>query len=214
MEEFGLPYLDLVHGRRLAFIRWAAAGYLLSVKTTPPWRALGAAVQNAPGARDPFLYDSVINQLRVAEHPRYRHDQQGLDETYCNIFVWDVTRAMGAEIPHWVDAAGNPAPDGTGRELDANALIEWLESCGPAHGWEPVDEEAAQSLANRGRPVVAAWVNPGGIGHVAIVRPGEISDVEGPVIAQSGARNFNRGTVEQGFRRRAAGRDVRYFSHR
>ena len=50
-------------------------------------------------------------------------------------------------------------------------------------------------MANTGRPVVASWRNPGGIGHIAMVRPsaGEMQ------IAQAGARNFNEGGLRRGF---------------
>ena len=213
MEELGLPILKLVEGRRLDFVLWSVRAFYLSAATVYPWRSYDAALRSLPSERDPFLYASVINQFLVSSNPRYTPDQQGKGETYCNIFVWDVTRAMGAEIPHWVDGDGSPADDGMGRELDANGLIAWLETGGRAAGWETVAAEQAQSLANRGFPVVAAWENPGGIGHVAVVRPGEHSETDGPAIAQSGSTNFNIGTVEQGFRSRAANRNVLYFFH-
>jgi monofunctional biosynthetic peptidoglycan transglycosylase len=213
MEEFGLPYLDLIDGRVVDFVRWALKGYLLTVQAVPPWRAYAAPIQSSPGQRDRFLYDSVINQFRVSTNPRYRQDLQGRGETYCNIFVWDVTKAMGVEIPHWVDGEGNRMDDGEGSELDANGLIRWLESTGDRSGWEAVDAGRAQALANQGFPVVATWKNPGGIGHLAVVRPGDHSETEGPNIAQSGSVNFNKGTVEQGFRERAAKRDIVYFYH-
>jgi hypothetical protein len=155
----------------------------------------------------------VIQQFRVASNPRYRPDRQGRGETYCNIFAWDVTCAMSVEIPHWVDGDGNRTEDGTGAELDANAVIGWLETKGPVNGWKPVDAVQAQTLANTGHPVVAAWKNQGGIGHLAMVRPGEYAEESGPTIAQSGAVNFNRGTVEQGFRQHSSGRTVVYYFH-
>ena len=40
--------------------------------------------------------------------------------------VWDVTKAMGAEIPHWVDNNGNRVGVGQGRELSANGTADWL----------------------------------------------------------------------------------------
>jgi hypothetical protein len=213
MQEFGMRYLDLLDGLKVDYLRWAFRAYLLTVKPLSPWRSFPAPVLSAPGRRDPFLYDSVIDQFRVSQSPRYRRDQQNKDETYCNIFVWDVTKAMGAEIPHWVDGQGRRTEDGVGSELDANALIGWLETSGAAAGWQEIDAARAQEVANRGYPVVAAWVNPGGIGHLAVVRPGELSETGGPAIAQSGTVNFNRGTVEQGFRAKEAGREVIYFYH-
>jgi predicted chitinase len=57
-----------------------------------------------------------------------------------------------------------------------------------------VSAEEAQSLANQGHPTVASWHNPGGIGHIAVVRPGEVNE-RGPAIAQAGGSNSNEGHV-------------------
>ncbi|NPV90054.1 MAG: hypothetical protein HPY50_04670 [Firmicutes bacterium] len=51
--------------------------------------------------RSPYAYDMIIDQFKVADNPRYKRRN---GNTYCNIFAWDVTNAMGAEIPYWVDA--------------------------------------------------------------------------------------------------------------
>jgi type IV secretory pathway VirJ component len=161
-----------------------------------PWLPADSPLKSTPSERSPALYDGVINQFVVEKNPRYRRNQQGKGETYCNIFVWDVTRAMGAEIPHWVDQNNDPSVLGEGIELDANDVIQWLQSQG---GWKKVDSERAQDLANQGYPVVATWLNPGGIGYIAVVRPGQYSFTEGPTIAQAGETNFNQGTVAQGF---------------
>jgi putative chitinase len=53
---------------------------------------------------------------------------------------------------------------------------------------------------------VASWNNPGGIGHIAVVRPGEVTD-RGPAIAQAGASNFNNGHVRDSF----GNAPVKYF---
>lgn len=156
-----------------------------------PWLPAEAPLKSTPSERSLALYDAVINQFAVEKNPRYRRNQQGKGETYCNIFVWDVTRAMGAEIPHWVDHNNKSTDLGKGIELDANDVIQWLQSQG---GWKEVDSERAQDLANQGYPVVATWLNPGGIGHIAVVRPGEYSSSQGPTIAQAGETNFNHGT--------------------
>ncbi len=167
-----------------------------------PWIPIDAPVQGKPGDRDPRLYEAAINQFGVENNPRYTAYQQGKGDTYCNIFMWDVTRSMGAEIPHWVDAQGNPGVVGQGnRELDANSSINWLQQHGPQHGWQAVDATTAQAMANQGHPVVATMHNPGGIGHVAMVRPGEYSPDQGPAIAQAGAHNMNNTHVINGFGR-------------
>jgi hypothetical protein len=175
-----------------------------------PWLPADAPLKSAPGERNPDLYSAVIDQFAVEKNPRYRRDQQGKGETYCNIFIWDVTRAMGAEIPHWVGQENNSSVLGKGIELDANGVIRWLQVQGE---WQEVGPERAQDLANQGFPVVAAWLNPGGIGHIAVVRPGVYSSVQGPTIAQSGGTNFNHGTVAQGFQSIPAGQEVVYYHH-
>jgi predicted chitinase/murein DD-endopeptidase MepM/ murein hydrolase activator NlpD len=170
----------------------SAAGGTTNVNA---WIPVDAPLQGDPANRNADTYADVIDQFAVGSNPRH---QPRDGNTYCNIFAWDVTRAMGAEIPHWVDGAGNPVGVGEGRELDANGGHLWLQNNGPQHGWREVSAEEAQALANQGHPTVASWHNPGGIGHIAVVRPGEITD-RGPAIAQAGGSNFNEGHVRDGF---------------
>ena len=70
------------------------------------------------GNRSAANYNAVLDQFSVGNNPRYARRN---GNTYCNIFVWDATRAMGAEIPHWVDQQGRPAEVGA-RE----ALGRWM----------------------------------------------------------------------------------------
>jgi hypothetical protein len=151
-----------------------------SFPTNPP-------LHSEPGQRSPTLYDNVINQFAAGNNPRYAHRN---GSTYCNIFAWDVTRAMGAEIPHWVDASGNPTML-KGNELNANAVNEWLHKHGARFGWRKSTLSDAVDQANQGCPVVASWANAGGIGHIAVIRPGIATAAEGPWMAQAGATNAN-----------------------
>ncbi|HWI61522.1 MAG TPA: hypothetical protein VNT75_06780 [Symbiobacteriaceae bacterium] len=142
-------------------------------------------------------YNDVLSQFGVAKNPRYLPSN---GDTYCNIFVTDATRAMGAEIPHWVDKSGAPVRPGTpgANELDANETVAWLEKHGAEYGWHAVSPQQAQANANDGRPAVAVMhKNP--IGHVAMVAPGEYTAASGPASTNVGARNFDHGTVAQGF---------------
>ena len=174
---------------------------------TRAWIPIDAPLQNQPGQRDPHRYDQVLNQFGVGSNPRYR--PRG-GNTYCNIFVWDATRAMGAEIPHWVDQRGRPARVGApgAWEMDANDTDRWLNNQGAAAGWRKVSASEAQRHANSGAPAVVSWRNPGGIGHIGMVRPGAIN-ARGPALAQAGSRNFNDGHVADGFGRRR----VSYWIH-
>lgn len=175
-----------------------------------PWLPADAPQKSKPSERNSARYEAVIDQFEVEKNPRYRRDQQGKGETYCNIFIWDVTRAMGAEIPHWVDQENNATVLGRGIELDVNGAIQWLQT---QESWKKVDPKNAQDLANQGFPVVATWLNPGGIGHIAVVRPGQYSSNEGPAIAQAGGTNFNHGTVALGFKSLPDNQEVAYYYH-
>ncbi|HYF94408.1 MAG TPA: hypothetical protein VD969_19490 [Symbiobacteriaceae bacterium] len=166
-----------------------------------PWIPVNAPIRSTDSARSPARLQLIIRQFRVAQNYRYQRNRQGQDETYCNIFLWDVTRAMNAEIPHWVTADGEPAGPGQAgaRELDANAVVLWLRQYGPAHGWHRGSYGAAMAGANAGRPAVMVWHNPGGIGHVAVVRPGTGHAKKGIPIAQAGLTNFDDGFESDGF---------------
>jgi hypothetical protein len=143
----------------------------------------------------------------VERNPRYRRDAN----TYCNIFVSDATRAMGAEVPHWVMPDGSPAAPGTkgAHELDANATVNWLDKHGAEYGWRPATAQEAQAVANDGHPAVVVMEKPGAIGHVAMVRPGDYSEANGPATANVGAHNLSRDTVQHGF----GTKQVQYFVH-
>lgn len=157
-------------------------------------KPINAPTTNNAGNRSVNAYNSVIDQFDVERNPRYA---QRNGNTYCNIFVSDVTRAMGAEIPHWWN----------GREMDANATCDWLKNNGGQYGWKPVTAQEAQAIANEGKPVVATWKNQGGIGHVGIVRPGEIKN--GPALAQAGSKNVNKAHVKDTF----GNAEVVYYAH-
>lgn len=158
---------------------------------------------NAPGQRSRSAYDQVIDQFAVHVNARYAirdTSGDGVDDTFCNIFAWDVMSAMGVQLPHWTYRDGAPAPPGYGNggfELDANSVNSWLNNHGAGHGWKKVSADEAQALANQGMPVVASQKNPGGIGHIGVVRPGEATN--GPALAQAGAQNFNKGHVYDTF---------------
>lgn len=116
----------------------------LAAKTNDPWVPLDVP---ADVARNPA---AVVDWLDPAHRPRY---QPRAGNTYCNIFAWDWSRAMGCEIPHVVD----------GRELTINAGIDWLREKGPLAGWFPGAGVVTE-------PTVVTWRNPEGHGHIAVVR--------------------------------------------
>ena len=169
--------------------------------TTSTSRALYShpPLTNAPGQRDAVIYEQLINQFAVGDNPRHL---AGQGKTYCNIFVWDVTRAMGVEIPHWIDNAGKIAAPGSPQafEININGGVNWMKSHGvPQHAWRKVSPSEAQGAANQGLISVVMWKNPtGGHGHTGVIRPGSATN-KGPELAQAGRHNFNWGHVTDGF---------------
>jgi hypothetical protein len=203
---------------------------------------LDATLRGDPEARDRVTYDNVIDQFAVEENPRYkpRDDQSSVYDadagacavefvnpgsggclptsiTYCHTFVWDVTRAMEAEIPYWLDMDGQPNElelTEHGWELwlpaywlSARGMNQWLNEAGPQFGWREVSAEKAQELANLGHPTVASVNEPQGFGHIGIVRPGEM--INGPALAQAGTKNANHAHVYDFFPRE----NTQFFAH-
>ena len=161
-------------------------------------KAVTPYVTSSAYNRSAALLRKVINQFNVTTNPRYEVNKKGYGDTYCNIFVWDVTRAMGAEIPHYIDPQTKepvyyPNTDGA-RELNANGIYDWLAQKGAQYGWKEVTAEQAQLLANQGRPVVTAKKNYSGHGHVQVVCPsadGVYNSARGVTVAQAGSKLTN-----------------------
>lgn len=152
-------------------------------KNSNGWEPSQAVLTNGSDNRSPTNYRLVVEQFDVTENPRYRKRD---GKTFCNIFLWDVTRALACEIPHWW---------GT-RELSANDVAIWLAAHGEDFGWHRIKTaDLAAKRADLGHPTVAAWHNGSGTGHVAVVIPGE-----DPVsIAQAGVVNLWDVPLEKGF---------------
>lgn len=169
--------------------------------------------------RDPSLYRQVIDQFSVSTNPRYMPNKKGTGDTYCNIFLWDVTSAMGAEIPHYTDwesgeAHTYPEVDDS-KHMNANRIYDWLAETGPQYGWQEVSAEQAQAAANEGRPAVTVWKNPtGGHGHCQVVCPsldGGFNTERGVTIAQAGQTLHEYAYIDQVYSSRLP--DVRYYAH-
>jgi hypothetical protein len=175
----------------------------------PRWEPVRAPVRSTAAARSREALLSVVAQFEVERSPRYQSEIRGdRRETWCNIFAWDVTRALGAEVPHWVDRMGRATGAGSGRELTANATVRWLETHGAANGWAEGDAPSATRAAEAGQPVLAVWQNPDGHGHVAVVVP-SLSREPQVHVAQAGATCFSNGPLVEGF----GARPVRFFIH-
>lgn len=158
-------------------------------KNTPPWQTITVPTAKLPPSLEKLR--AVINDLDVEHAARYKKSAYA---TYCNIFVTDVFDALGFPPSHWVDPMnGSPAAQGKGVELNANGLMHWMRTYGPAQGWIHADRTTALDAAARGHLVMAGWDSQSGRpGHVAIVLP------EG-TIAQAGGTNFVGKTIREGF---------------
>lgn len=152
------------------------------------WKPTTPAVVNTQTDRNAFNYRAVIDQFNVENAKRYEPFREG--HTYCNVYVWDVTRAMGAEIPYYADPAdGSPMqyPDIKGANYQgAKAMDNWLKTRGENFGWRQVTAEEAQMYANQGRPTVASGGNTGHISMVCPSQDGSFDPVRGVTVAQAG----------------------------
>jgi hypothetical protein len=162
---------------------------------------------NSPGERSPLAYQEVLNSFDVENTTRY---QELNGESYCNIFVWDATCAMGAEIPHYIDPkTGVPKEKfETGDQYQsANDMYHWLDKHGTEYGWNNITAEEAIIRANAGYPTVA--VNKGTVhGHIAMVVPQKDGDTA-VMTAQAGIKNYNYGGLSSNLKKEG----VRYYTH-
>lgn len=184
------------------------------------WKPVSPSLTSDTDNRSAINYRAVIDQFNVETNGRYTPYKMDKGDTYCNIFVWDVTRAMGAEIPHYVDSAGNAVeyPNVKGStEQTARAIDSWLRNYGEKNGWIKVTAEQAQAFANAGNPTVATWLNPtpGRSSHVQIVCPskdGKYDPVRGVTVAQSGKTNTDYSYMSQVMNSSYI-KDINYYVH-
>jgi len=191
-----VPGLSLTSASNRAARSVRPTSYASNSLPQQAWQPASSRYTSTVGRRSADSLSQVLSQFNVESAERYRPNRNG--KTYCNIFVWDATRALGCEIPHYVDkASGNPRayPDVAGAyELDANGTCDWLAQRGTDFGWREVSAAAAQYYANTGYPTVSAWRNESGrAGHVAMVCPsqdGAYNPKRGVTVAQAGGNNF------------------------
>jgi hypothetical protein len=160
------------------------------------WKAINAPLQSREGRRSAELYTQVLNQFAVGHNPRY--EPEGPNKPRAHIFVWDVTRAMNAEIPHFVGA----------RELNLVQTCDWLRHEGPMRGWRKGDIDEALAAANEGKPVVALPKDTS-VRLLAMVRPGEPGPDSRPRLAAAALARGN----DLGCRETFGTMAVEYFLH-
>lgn len=177
------------------------------------------AITNYSNKRSANNYYRVINQFDVENNERYEVNKNGQGDTYCNIYVWDVTKAMGAEIPHYYNSKTGEAlsyPNVQGAEcMTANKMQDWLTTTGKQYGWKEVSAEQAQAYANQGHPAVTTFKNSSGHGHVQVVCPsqnGGYDSEKGVTISQAGSSLHDYAYINDVFSDNAM-QKVRYFVH-
>lgn len=142
-------------------------------------------------------------------------DYQGPDRSsHCSAFVASVNMQLGVYILR---------PPEHPETFLASAQSRWLKTTAAQNeGWIQLkDMKEAQSYANLGKLVVAAFISPEEFkpGHIAIVRSSEKSiealNAEGPQIIQAGKYNYNSTSVSEGFKNHkdAFPNEILYFSH-
>ena len=178
-----------------------------------------AALTSNVSNRNPALYRAVLDGLDVENNPRYAVNQKGTGDTYCNVYMLDATKAMGAAIPRYTDrTTGAPSTSGADNAIamNANRISDWLNNYGPQYGWYEVTAEQAQALANRGCPAVTTWKNlEGGHGHVQMVSPskdGTYDPERGVAVAQAGRLLRNYTYITDIYSSRM--KQVQYFAHK
>ncbi|MDR0906680.1 MAG: hypothetical protein LBN00_11020 [Oscillospiraceae bacterium] len=178
------------------------------------WVPTTPAFVSTADERSAQAYNAITRQFDVTNAERYEPHRNG--NTYCNIYVWDVTRAMGAEIPHYVDAQTGEIreyPDVNGaRELRAIDMGQWLATTGQSYGWREVDAATAQIQANAGRPAVAV---SSVVSHISMVVPSENGAYNanlGVAVAQAGAKNTDYAYLTDIYSDSGM-RSVKYFIH-
>ena len=189
-----------------------------AVVPTSAWKAATPAITGDAHSRSPEALREIIDQFEVTSSERYRPFRNGV--TYCNIFLWDVTSALGCEIPHYIDnvtGQGRSYPDVSGAwEMNANATSDWLAAKGGQNGWREVSAEQAQAWANQGRPAVTAWKNTADKpGHVQIVCPSEdggFDPIRGVTVAQAGAKVTGYTHISSTFKQSDL-KNVKYYIH-
>lgn len=111
----------------------------------------------------------AVAECQLGSNPRYAPT---LVDTYCSTFLWDCTRRLGCEVPHWVSPAGAPSAAGEigARELNANGIATWLRGHGVDNGWMACTEEHARETVEAGNVVIVVWENTRGPhGHCAVM---------------------------------------------
>ena len=149
------------------------------------WRAIQAPIQSTEGNRSGELYARVINQFAVGTNPRYAPDAP--DKGRGHIFVWDVTRAMNVEVPHFAGGRGS---------FSLVQTMDWLRNEGMSRGWVKMGLGRAIEAAAQGSPVLVLPKSMK-IRQLAVLRPEGLAADRQPRVAAAGKAQGNSLTFLQ-----------------
>ena len=157
--------------------------------------------------------DELLQIIAYLDSERRSHLRYGpkTTATYCNVYAYDYCYLAGVYLPRvfWTPptlarlGAGEDVPvryDATVRELNANALHDWLHDFGPAFGWQWVpDLDVLQAAANAGQVclIAAKRKDTNRSGHIVAVAAEDrlrasrtaAGAVRNPVESQAGVTN-------------------------
>ncbi|MBL8952961.1 MAG: hypothetical protein JNK82_19445 [Myxococcaceae bacterium] len=112
------------------------------------WKATIPPAQSMFGRRSKRSLLNVIAQFAAGHNPRYLPDAKGALRAH--IFVWDVSRAMGCEIPHFLG----------GRELTIGQTVDWLKMDGHNRGWRKLLRDNALKEVEQGNLCIVVPKHP------------------------------------------------------
>jgi hypothetical protein len=144
------------------------------------FKSVQAPVQSRPGRRSREIYKNVIFQFAVGNNPRYVPDNPGPDGGRGHIFVWDVSRAMNCEVPHFMGI----------KELSLSQTVDWLRYEGPMQGWTRASAEDAVAMAMKGH-LVLALPREIRVKQVAVVMPVPADRDGRPRVSAAGVKMGN-----------------------
>lgn len=164
----------------------------VDLSAEPELPLVSTATNRTPGAL-------LVIADHLPQQDRYRkRDVDGLpgDETFCNFLVREALRMLGVKL----------------KRMRANEMCEYFHSTDAlADEWTWVNQWVARALAATGVPVVGAWKNAAGPGHVVLLSPPRAeADRQKMMCFQAGASNFAYGTVQQAF---GLDKTPLYFAH-
>ncbi|MGQ0505353.1 MAG: hypothetical protein ACT4TC_08530 [Myxococcaceae bacterium] len=142
------------------------------------WKAVTAPVQSREGKRTGLIYRQAINQFGVGNNPRYEPEDNGASRAH--IFVWDLSRAMGAEIPHFLGS----------RELSFVQTVDWIRYEGGDRCWLKCELARAIQAADSGMPVLAIPKDIK-LRGLAVLRPEERTPDGKPLFAALSGNNVS-----------------------